>query len=101
MRGGMNKDVRANPRVGKDEADGVVDVPGGELVGIEEQWSNRQAGGVGAGALISTSRRRINSVEIPHSDKCCRKNILRVVGGIGLVELAVAAVDNDERAVIL
>jgi hypothetical protein len=54
MSGGMHEDVRANPRIGKDEADGVVDVPGGKLVGTEEQWSNREAGGVGAGALISS-----------------------------------------------
>jgi hypothetical protein len=53
VRGGMHKDVRANPRIGKNEADGVVDASRSEFVGIEEQRSNGEAGGVGAGALIS------------------------------------------------
>ena len=101
MRGGMHKDVRANSRIGKNEADGVVDASGGEFVGIEEQRSNRETGGVGAGALISASRRRIDTVEIPYRNKVCGKNIVRVVGLVGFVEFAVAAVDHDQVAVVL
>ena len=55
MCGWVHKDMRANPRIGKNESDGVVDVSNSEFVGIEEQWSNGKAGGVGAGALISAS----------------------------------------------
>jgi hypothetical protein len=36
MRGWMYKDVRANPRIGKNESDGVVDASRSEFVGIEE-----------------------------------------------------------------
>ena len=69
MRGRMHKDLRANPRIGENEANGVVDASRGELVGIEEQRRDGEAGGVGTGALISTSRWRINPVEIPNRHK--------------------------------
>jgi hypothetical protein len=49
----MHKEVCAHARIGKNEANSVVDASRCEFVGIEEQWSNGKAGGVGAGALIS------------------------------------------------
>ncbi len=55
MRGGMHKYVRAHSRVGKNKADGVVDASRGQLVGVEKQRGNREAGGVGAGTLISAT----------------------------------------------
>jgi hypothetical protein len=51
----MHKDVRSNSRVGKNKANRVVDMPCGEFVRIKDQWGNRKACGVGAGALISSS----------------------------------------------
>ena len=71
MRGGMHKDVRAYTLIGKNEADGVVDASVSDLVRGEEQGSNREAGCVGAGALISSSRGRIYPIEIPDCDKAC------------------------------
>ena len=97
----MHEDMRANARIGKNETNGVVDASGSEFVGIEEQRSNGEARGVGAGALISAAGRRIDAVEIPHRDEVARRVIVRVVGLIGLVEFAMAAVDNDEMAVLL
>jgi hypothetical protein len=54
MGGRMYKDLGADAWIGEYEADGVVDASGGEFVGIKEQWSNGEAGGIGTGALIAT-----------------------------------------------
>src|ERR1035438_10224174 len=92
MRGGMHKNVRANPRVRKNKTYGVVDASRGQLVGIEKQRGNRKTGGVGAGALITPSRRRINAIEVPHHEAGCGKCAIRVVGLISFVEFSVAPV---------
>jgi hypothetical protein len=47
--------MRANPRIGKNEAYGVLDMANCEFVGIEEQRSNGKAGSIGACALITAS----------------------------------------------
>ena len=73
----------------------MVDASRGEFVGIEEQRRNGEAGGVGAGALIAAPGGRIDAIEIPNRDKVCGDSIVRVVGLVGFVEFAVAAVDYD------
>ena len=101
MRGGMNVNVRTNSRIGKDKADGMVDASGSDLVGIEEQWSNRKSGGIGAGALISTPRGRIHSVKVPNCNKNCTKSIGFIVSLVGFVEFALAAVNYDKVAIAI
>ena len=54
VRGGMDIDARAHPRIRSNEADGVVDVPLGQLVGVEEQ---RGDGKAAASALVQPSPR--------------------------------------------
>ena len=97
----MHKYPWANPRIGKNKANSVVDASYSEFVGIEEQWSNGKAGGVGTGALISASRRRVHTIEIPHREKGCRERVIGVVSLPGFVKLAVAAVNHDQVAVTL
>src|SRR5271157_9014 len=97
----MHIDVCANPRIGQYEADGMVDVTHGKFIGIKEQWRNGKTRSVGAGALLPASRRRIDTVEIPHRNKLCDNGILCNMGRVGFVKFAVAAVDYDELAVAL
>ena len=69
---GCTKTPAAHARIGKNEADGVVDASCGEFIRIEEQRSDGETGGVGAGALFSAARRRIDAVEIPYRDESAR-----------------------------
>ena len=101
VRGWMHKDVGAYPRIGKNEADGVVDASRSDLVGIEEQRRNGEPGSIGTAALISTSRRRIDAVEIPNCEKVCNQSIVNIIGLVGFVKFAVAAVSHDEVTVAL
>jgi hypothetical protein len=97
----MHKDVSADARIGKSKADGVVDASGGKFVRVEEERGDRKAGGIGAGALIAASGWRIDSIEIPNSDKVCVKNIVAQVGLVSFVKPAMAAVGYDKMAVAL
>ena len=69
VRGGMDIDARAHPRIGKNEADGVVDASLGQLVGVEEQRGDGKTGGIGAGAAFSTAGGRIDAVEVPDREE--------------------------------
>jgi hypothetical protein len=97
----MNIDMRANSGVGKNEADGVVDVSQSEFVGIEQQWSKGEPSGVGTGALIAAPRRWVNTVEIPHRDIGRGKDAVSIVGLVGFVKLAVVSVYDDQMAIVL
>jgi hypothetical protein len=97
----MHEDVRANPRIGKDKADRVVDLSYSELVGIEEEWSNREAGCVRAGALISAHGGRVNPVEIPNCDKGGGKSVLSIIALVRLIKFTVAAIGYDEVTVVV
>src|SRR6185437_15088450 len=63
--------------------------------------SNRETGGVGAGALIAASRRRVDAIEIPDREHDRADGLAVVVGRPRLVKLLVIAVDDDEVAVLL
>jgi hypothetical protein len=101
VRGWMHKDVGAYPRIGKNEADGVVDASGGDFVRIEQQRRDGETCRVDTAALISTSRRRIDAVQIPYRNELRVENAIRVVGLPSFIEFAVAAIDNEQVAVPL
>jgi hypothetical protein len=51
----VNEDMGSDSRIGKREANGVVDAPQSDFVGAENKRSNGEACSVAAGALIPTS----------------------------------------------
>ena len=101
MRGGVNEDVSAHSRIRQDEANGVVDASSSKLVRAKEEWSDREARSVGTGALISASRQRIDTIQIPNCEKVGGKTTLHLSRLIGFVEFCVGSVGHDEVTVAL
>ena len=101
MRRRMHEDVGANPRIGKDEANGVVDTAPGEFVGIEDQRRDGESGGIDAGTLIATPGWRVDAIQIPHHKPCCKQDGARRICLVRFVELALSAVHNDQVAITL
>jgi hypothetical protein len=95
----MDIDLGANAGIRENEANGVVDASRGEFVGIEEQRCDRKAGRVGAGAPFSSSGRRIDPVEIPHSEEGRIKSAIYKSGLKCLIEFPVTAVCHYEMAI--
>jgi hypothetical protein len=94
-------DVLAGPDRGvrEDEADGVVDPAGRHLVGVEEEGRDREAGGVGARALLAPAARRVDPRHVPDGQAAPPEDLAADVGPPHLEELHPRPVDDDEVAV--
>jgi hypothetical protein len=79
----------------------MINAAGSDFVGVEQERSNRQSAGIGAGALLSPSRRGIDTVQIPYGEESGMKNSIVVGCGVCLIKLAVGTVNHDVMAILL
>ena len=101
MRGGMDIDSLAHARIGKNEANGVVDASFGQLVGAEEQRGDGKSGGIGAGAAFSATGGRIDAIEVPDREEGGVESAIGEGSLPGFIELAMTAVDDDQVAIFV
>ena len=99
MRRRVHIDPRLHPRIRKDEPDRVVDHARLQFVGGEHQRCHRHPRGIGAGALIPPSGRRVDTVEVPDRETSAVEDVVRDVGAPHLVELVRRRILDDEVAV--
>ena len=96
---------RRHAGVRQDETDRMAEVPAHHLgarihlVGVEQQRRDREARGVGAGAVVAAVARRIHLVELPH------RQALRLqaagAAGIGAVGLIQRVALHDQQVAIV
>jgi hypothetical protein len=79
----------------------VVDTFGRDLVGIEEQRSDRQSGRIGARTLFPATRWRIYSMKIPYNYAHCCEGGVGVIGVVKLIEFAFGTVYHDQVTIVI